>query len=125
MNIPNDQNEQGTGQPVGDPGGDTGGGQQANPVVDAVKTISVYIAGLAENGDPTAPQLQQIMAQFVQTLRGSEGGEMATSAPGGEGEPNPMRQQDQAPGGGRGMNPMLGNMGSGTRPAARGQVAVI
>jgi hypothetical protein len=119
MNIPNGQEQQ--------PGGSPGGAPQMNPVVDAVKTIGVYIAGLAEKGDPTAPELQQIMAQFVQALRkGVEGGAGQEQPAGGGGEPTPVRQQqDQAPGGGRGANPMLGNMAGGARSMNRGQVAVI
>lgn len=122
MNMPSEQGQMQ--QSAGAGGG--GAVPQQNPVVDAVKTIGVYIAGLQEKGDPVASQLQQIMAQFVQALRGSgaQQGEMEQGAPGGE-EAMPMRQQGQAPGGGRGMNPMLGNMGGGARSMNRGQVAVI
>jgi len=103
-----------------------GGGQTPpeNPILDAVRTIGTYIAALSEQGDPAATELQSIMSQFVQAL-GKKAGDGSNMAPQAEEQSQqPGMPQAQAPGGGRGVNPMLGNMSGGAR-AQRGQVSVI
>lgn len=120
MMMPN-ENQQ---QPEA-PGGDAGQAVPENPILEAVRTIAVYIAGLSEKGDPSAPALQQIMAQFVQTLQQGAGQEAGPPQASGAEQQQQGMGQAQAPGGGRGVNPMLGNMAGGARSMNRGQVAVI
>lgn len=118
-------------QGVADAGGQPdAGAAPENPILDAVKTIGMYIAALSEQGDPAATELQNIMGEFVSVLRRKTGnGEGAMAPPTQQAPPQGAggrvgMSQGQAPGGGRGVNPMLGNMGGGARPM-RGQVAVI
>jgi len=106
--------------------GQAGGTPPENPILDAVRTIGTYIAALSEQGDPAATELQNIMSQFVQALGKKAGAESGMAPPPPEGGKQPAgASQAQAPGGGRGVNPMLGNMSSSGTKAQRGQVAVI
>jgi hypothetical protein len=117
--------------PQGGPAPEQAGGMptQGNPVIEAFQTITSYIAALSEQGDPAAPELQNLMGQFIEVLRNTigkgsgmvppQGGEPPTPPAAG---PAPMSRA-QAHGGGTGVDPMLGNM-AGSR-AMKGQVAVI
>lgn len=118
--MPNEQSQEAQPQP----GQEAGGGAPENPILEAVRTIATYIAGLNEQGDPAGPELQNIMSQFVQVLQKGGGGmpQGQGQQPGGQPQPQAMGQA-QAPGGGRGINPMMGNL-NGVRQN-RGQVSVI
>jgi len=122
------QQPQAGGLPQGGPAPEQAGATpEESPVLDAFRTIAEYVAALSEMGDPSAPELQNLMSQFVSVLQKKVGQESGMAPPQQQQQPptapSPLNRA-QAPGGGGGVNPMLGGMTSGTK-AMRGQVAVI
>lgn len=99
-------------------------GSEMNPVVGAFRTIAEFVAAKSQAGDPNAPQMQNLLAQFVSMLSGESGpatGDESMMAPppaateGGRG--------GKIGGAGPGVNPMVGTS-PGTK-AAKGQIPVI
>lgn len=86
-----------------------------NPVIDAFRTIATFVAAKSESGDPAAPEMQALLAQFVQLLGKQNGAPMDESGmapPQDQGMSPPPQggQKPMASGGQGGVNPMMGNM---------------
>ena len=83
-------------------------GNEMNPVLEAFRVIMQFVATKGSRGDPRASEMQAILAQLVQMITESAGGQ------GIEGSMMAPPAPDQQPGGARvpttgGANPMIGN----------------
>jgi hypothetical protein len=96
---------------------------QGNPIIDAFRTMMTFVAAKQEQGDPNAPEMQEIMRRFVELIqgRGADQSQMAPPAPNGG---PPTSGGGRVPLQGGGMNQMTGNMSAGARSQA-GKIPVI
>jgi hypothetical protein len=109
------------------------GGQEAPagapgaPVIEAFRTLAIFVAGRLEQGDPAASQMQQGLQMVVQAMQqGASAQQPGAPAPQGQPAPAPAPVPAQqgapamgAPGAGRVQ--MTENQGKGV-PAMRGAV---
>lgn len=116
------------GPPQGAPAPDMGG-QEAPvsapgaPVIEAFRTLAIFVASRMEQGDPAASQMQQGLQMVVQAM---QQGAQAPGAPAPQGPPAPapapVPAQQGTPAMGNaqaGATPMTENQGRGV-PATRG-----
>lgn len=106
-----------TAQEVTQPPSDTpAGGEQMNPVIDALKTLQVFVASLKEKEPAKAQQVQEAMMNLLQALQGGgeKQNENETNPPSNEGSPEaPGNQGDmgRAP-----SRPISMNSGKNIKP---------
>lgn len=78
-----------------------------NPVVEAFKTIGMWVAAQAENGNPKATAMQEALRNLISVMMDkgmAPGAPMAPNAP--KPAPRPMGPQQAAPQGARPQGPM-------------------
>lgn len=83
------------------------GGAQANPVIDALKTIQMFIAAQKEKGNPKAQALIAWFQQGIQLMGGGGGQEKPMPKPEAAPEEGPQPEPM-----GKGMMPMGASKGS-------------
>lgn len=103
-----------------DQGGANPAQAEMSPVIEALKTIQVWIASMGEKDPGKAQAVGQAFQSFVGSLKGGQApAPEAQGAPAGE--ETPQEEAKEPPASPKGATPMpegMGNMG-GRRPPAR------
>jgi hypothetical protein len=94
------------------------GGEQMNPVIDALKTLQVFVASLKEKDPAKAQGVQEAMMGLLQAIQGGGGDQNPpsneTSAP--EANSKPEAQDNQGAMGRAPSRPVSMNAGKNSKP---------
>lgn len=95
------------------------GTSQENPILDAMRTMMTVVAAKTEQGDPNAPEMQELLRRFTELVSGSAEQQATMAPPTGGQQPT----QQSSPIGQQGANIMTGQY-AGSK-AQTGRVAFI